>query len=299
MTAPHIPTPPTGAAAPADPWTWVYVTPTLAMDWLNEHNIGNRRMSPSHVNQYTDEMTAGRWDPEASGFIIFDTNGHILDGQHRLAAVAASGAAQWFRVKTGADPHMRAVIDSGLIRTSRVYLAWDGEAQSTALAAALRLDLRWHQGPTALVRSNGKFSSGAVAEWLACNPGMREAVRAATRVRSSGMRLWPSALSAFIHNINKIDPAVAIIFLDDFTTGEGLRSGDPAYALRNWTINKAPGRKSPDDVAQLAVLVKAWGAAVTGRKVRLLSWRRGVEEFPALLDMNGNPVEHRAEIDAG
>lgn len=90
------------------------VTPQQAQAWLDT-NGENRRRNPSKVKEYADEIKAGRWRYTHQG-IAFDTEGHLLDGQHRLAAIVEAGLSVKmvvaFEVKRGEFT----VLDRGLPR---------------------------------------------------------------------------------------------------------------------------------------------------------------------------------------
>jgi hypothetical protein len=47
----------------------------------------NRDMRPQHVDAYAEEMPAGRWR-DSSDPISITADGHVLNGQHRLAAAS-------------------------------------------------------------------------------------------------------------------------------------------------------------------------------------------------------------------
>ena len=69
------------------------ITPKMAAEMLERHlNPENqRRQSQSVVESYARAMRAGQWLLTHQGIAI-DTNGELVDGQHRLSAIVASGA---------------------------------------------------------------------------------------------------------------------------------------------------------------------------------------------------------------
>ncbi len=66
------------------------ITPSMAEVWLMERNPHNRRVVEAHAERMAGEMKAGRWRLTHQG-IAFDTNGVLIDGQHRLWAIVLSG----------------------------------------------------------------------------------------------------------------------------------------------------------------------------------------------------------------
>jgi hypothetical protein len=105
---------------------WLSVTPeyaTRALDayekFCDEHPEErlNRPVHQSQVNKYAADMKAGRWGRNHQG-LAFDRNGILMDGQHRLWAVAESGVTVMMPVTYGLDREAQLTIDSGLKRTT-------------------------------------------------------------------------------------------------------------------------------------------------------------------------------------
>lgn len=62
------------------------ITPAYATEVLETKNPRNRTVSEQTVNIYATDMKKGRWTLTHQG-IAFDTDGNLIDGQHRLWAV--------------------------------------------------------------------------------------------------------------------------------------------------------------------------------------------------------------------
>jgi hypothetical protein len=83
----------------------------------------NRDMRPQRVDEYADEMAAGNWHDLLSDPISITTDGHVLNGQHRIAAAAQVDWAAVendpsFLVVWGVDPE-EALHADGSRRTAR------------------------------------------------------------------------------------------------------------------------------------------------------------------------------------
>jgi len=63
------------------------VSPSLARDWLGKNWDRNRLIRDSRVTDWEREMVAGRWRVTHQG-IAFNKDGTLIDGQHRLTALA-------------------------------------------------------------------------------------------------------------------------------------------------------------------------------------------------------------------
>lgn len=93
------------------------VTPAMAQEWLDNSNIGNRRLRAWWAIALAAAMTRGEWILTHQG-IAFDQNGRLIDGQHRLRAIIASGQPCMMFVFTGLDPRAFMAIDTGVKRST-------------------------------------------------------------------------------------------------------------------------------------------------------------------------------------
>ena len=94
------------------------ITPNRATKLL-EHNTANYRMSMSKstLDNLMYELTQGQWQATTQG-IGFDTNGILVDGQHRLMAIQKSGiTVDKQLVCYGLEPESKLKIDVGKKRT--------------------------------------------------------------------------------------------------------------------------------------------------------------------------------------
>lgn len=90
------------------------ITPQQAGKWL-ETKGPNRKLSPRHVEYLANEIKMGRWNLTHQG-IAFSDDGRLIDGQHRLAAIKASGMATNMMVTTGIEVGHFAIVDRGMPR---------------------------------------------------------------------------------------------------------------------------------------------------------------------------------------
>ena len=79
--------------------------------------VGQRPAKPSVWRRYQADITADRWK-QTHQAIGIDLHNDVIDGQHRLLAVIASGKPIRLLVVRGLDPAARMVIDTGSARTA-------------------------------------------------------------------------------------------------------------------------------------------------------------------------------------
>ena len=99
------------------------VTPDLARQWLRT-NEGNRPVRRNHVGTLSAAINAGHWKLTHQG-IAFSEHGRLIDGQHRLEAIIASGKPADLAVYIELDDNMFGVLDRGIRRNHADDLRMD------------------------------------------------------------------------------------------------------------------------------------------------------------------------------
>ena len=105
------------------------VTPEQALEWLERANNNNRRLSDTYARRLARDMQAGRWVLTHEG-IAFDPNGILIDGQHRLWAVALAAVPVLMHVWFGVTPESLMVINNGKPRNLADNLKLSGTVGS-------------------------------------------------------------------------------------------------------------------------------------------------------------------------
>ena len=93
------------------------ITPELASRYLAS-NVKNRSVRKQEVEAYAREIKRGTFALTHQG-IAFDESGHLIDGQHRLMAIATAGVPVQMVVARGVVPAAFSIIDRGASRTMR------------------------------------------------------------------------------------------------------------------------------------------------------------------------------------
>ncbi len=83
---------------------------------LPEYNIGNRRKRSSLVLYLQRQIENGEWQPDHPQPLVFSDQGRLIDGQHRLYAIANSGETVIANVVIGVRDALREYIDTGISR---------------------------------------------------------------------------------------------------------------------------------------------------------------------------------------
>lgn len=87
-----------------------------AVEYLQKRAPHQRPVRIPHIESLASEMTRGEWDFTGEP-IIFDDNGQLIDGQHRLEAILLSGSTLDFVVTRGVSARAYRNIDRGQTRS--------------------------------------------------------------------------------------------------------------------------------------------------------------------------------------
>lgn len=264
------------------------ITPELATKILEDaKEIRNRNVTDSHVDWLASQMKAGKWGLNGES-IIFDDEGQLLDGQHRLWAVCQSGVTIESLVTRGVDRRQFATIDTGAGRTTGNVLSISGEKSTLVLSAALGWLHRYEGGKMLWSLKAASFSPAVAVALVRKHPGMREAVEWSVAQKSNAIlrHMSPSVLAFLRYVFASHKPLKAAEFFDLVSDTATDQAGTPTRVLRDWILTKdRTGRGSSNTLEQMAVVVKAWNAYLEGHRPAKLLWRRAgqyPESFPTL-----------------
>lgn len=248
------------------------VTPELARFILAEYNVNNRPIRTHRISELCDEMNAGRW-VNTRVPLIFNEDAHLIDGQHRLRAVAQFGAPVRMDVVFRADPKAFAFIDRGAKRHASDILAIDGIANSQTVAAAIQWIAQYDRGDlNANTRKRTPLKPDQVLEKYHELPRIQESVDPGRAVAKT--RLAPASIATAMHYIcaqqSRTD---ADEFFSRVADGVALSGNDdPAFKLRtSLIINLGKvGDAKLHPVRVAAYFIKAWNAYRKGEELRHL-----------------------------
>lgn len=255
------------------------ITPALAEKWLGQ-NTHNRNLREKAVLAYARDMEAGNWaeNGEAIKFAKDDT---LLDGQHRLQAIALSGVTVKMLVVTGLRNGTQETMDDGRKRTLADALHLRGESNAVVLGALLRRALMWEQGQH---RNTGVYTPTNTESlaFLAEHPETRESASVANSLRKPTK--LPASILGLTHWLfTAIDAEDADWFFTRLGSGAGIEQFHPVWTLRKRASDISGGvGRVPEDML-LALVIKAWNAYRDGQEIRLLQFKPGgsrPERFP-------------------
>lgn len=252
------------------------VTPELAQKWLLQ-NLKNRNLRKGVVAQYGRDMADNNWSINGST-IVFANDGTLIDGQHRLNAIAACeipGASFPTLVVRGIDESAKRTIDGGSKRTMSDRLKIDGtQASPTVLASLLRRAHMWDRGVYVNVGGSSP-SSAEMYAYLEDNPGALWSSEYAGSVRRR--ILAPTSVVAIAHWVtSRVSSGDAKWFFDQLVEPTELPTGHAIHALNKKLTAEAAQRVGRSNETELlAAFVIAWNAYRAGRSISKIQMPKG------------------------
>ena len=260
----------------------VLVTPAMAERWLSA-NTNNRTPRLGRVAKYREDMEFGRWQ-FAGDPIRFDINGTLLDGQHRLMALAeAQVEGIPFLVIRGLPVESQGVMDQGAKRTAGDQLAMFGTKNASNVAAAVKQYIIWERGY--LFRDSkvaAEISTPTIESWVRDNPHRVARLNASMQhIRNSGGR--PMVSGAAFLCFEEVDAEAAADFFRLLATGAGYE-GSPINTLSQKLNRQRQRGVKVTARDELAMFIQAWNAWRDDRSLRHLvrpsGGRWNIENFP-------------------
>lgn len=263
----------------------VDVSAALATRWL-ETMAANRKLNDAHVERLAEDMRRGDWrqtfDP-----VRFNKKGELVDGQHRLSAIVASGKTVPLYVARNLDARAMAVIDTGRARSAADVLQINGVKNARKLAAAAKAMHYFDLGK--LASSGPAVSFAQLQRTIKAHPFLGDAVEQV--VQNSVIQ--PHAQLAMVYclahekHARKAEEWIAAV-----QEGENIGRGNPAFELRKRLLGMRGGVGATTQIrgpAVAAMIINAWNLYLAGRKdvtASELLWRNtratAEDEFPAV-----------------
>jgi hypothetical protein len=264
------------------------VTPAMADKYLGTQQR-NRSLRDSRVEYLMALIERGEWTL-TNDAISFDTDGRLINGQHRLTAIAAASVTLPLLVLRGLPPEVQDVMDSGLARNVSDALKMRGETYVHSLGAACRWEhrLRYVEANDGEVIHYGhggdRPTTLAVLAIFDEDPaGWREAAYSVMAFQKQ-IRMRAGAGACLWRRFHQLDYDDAQAFFTGFISGAGLEAGSAVLQLRDQLGRTvAKGMHRMQDYREAALIIKAWNYYRDGDRPKVLAWKWGGthrEPFP-------------------
>jgi hypothetical protein len=256
------------------------ITPSIAKSLL-EANKRNRRISQPSVHRYTYDMINDRWKEDTVEPIKISKSGVILDGQHRLLAVIASGKSIFFHIAYELDDSVTAYLDTGKSRNATDVFKIEGVLNDSSIPSTISFFNYLSLSRKAGVQKNHKATNAMLLEQYYENAEFwQDVVRRSHRWYTSFAKILPKScvggFYAHFHSINKVQ---AELFMEELCMGFDI-TNNVINLLRNKLMqDKVSPRKMPATL-KYAIIIKTWNVWITNQKVKILKYDTINEPFP-------------------
>lgn len=149
------------------------ITPDIAEKYL-EANTVNRTLRQNHVYKLSSDIKAGRWHLNGAS-IVFNGDGTLLDGQHRLAAIVHAGTPVDMLVVRGVSKAAMPSIDANISRKASDVAHLAGFTNTNVVVGAARILLNVQGG---VIARSDWASTGTIMEFLRRHPHLQDSVNA-------------------------------------------------------------------------------------------------------------------------
>ncbi len=274
------------------------VSPAMARRWLDattEHpQRGLRRV---RVDKFRETIETGAWMLTHQGVAIA-TDGHVIDGQHRLTAIAESGISVEMLVSRDVPDDVFDVVDVGLNRSPADALKVAGYAgNGNVYAAVVRTLIVWREfGGTAgenYERRDRDVTAKDIVDWLDADPvrfellrvSVSDARRIATEVSRQGSTTGLS-IADMIFRLSDgsiVTDEIRQEFVERLTDGAMLPARSPILAMRRWLTNDSGYVFTPRMIRRqvtAANYIKALNDYATGTERDRVMFRWKKEPLP-------------------
>lgn len=245
------------------------VTPTKARKWLKEYNYAdNRPISQTWVNYLARQMKAGHWRSNGEP-LIFDTDGKLLDGQHRLSALVLAGITLTFDVRRGIETDAFTTIDQGKSRTAGQVLGMMGVKSASLTAAVCRTIFNWECYGNPF--RGDRVSPDEIKIVYDCyRSEIEPAVLIGRGVK--GLPCRQSIAGFCFYLFDQVHKKKAAAFFETLRDGVASSAKDPALVLRNrlYAEAVANSRRSLPKRAELGLFIRAWNHYHKGDEITQL-----------------------------
>lgn len=231
----------------------VMVTPELAKAWLDK-NKKNRKVASGTIDSYARDMKAKRWAMTGDA-VRFNSDGDLVDGQHRLMACIRADAAFPSVVIYGLEINAQTQIDTGKVRRAPDMLTLHGYHYAVRLAAAARMIITTKAGAPG-TGQGVKVTHSEVLAAVKRHKSLPHSVAVVEKALGP-----PAGMLAYVHYV-----ASAIIkkesradaFVKVFVTGEPDYDRCPAHALRERLLRQRDKREELRREEMFRLLAHAW-----------------------------------------
>lgn len=248
-----------------------------------------RTLNKERVARLTRAIEKGQWQVTHQGIAI-DTNGKVIDGNHRLHAIIAANTPVEILVSYDVAPEAFHTIDTGKARTPGDSVQIAGYGNANQVAAAARLMMAYDiavDGRSALSTTTRQLTTEDVLQELEGPRGdlikqsLLDAGAIGAALGRNGIRSWMTAAIALIRESGASESLLQE-FMDRLKDGVMLRPDSPILSLRRYLTGENGYwriAQSYRPTAGIQGTLKAWNAYVNGESLNVIRYAVNAERI--------------------
>lgn len=255
----------------------VIITPEFASHILTFRHRTNRNIRPMKLAQLVSDIKGGNFKLNGET-IIFDDEGVLMDGQHRLRACMDTGVSIIVLTAFAFPKGAMGTVDQGASRKASDVLAIDGEVSASTLAAVARMVVAYEANEGKSFANSSAISRGSVIDAVAIYPDIADSVKWQSHHQRLFSGIATGSVFAFCHFIlaQRYSREAVEYYLERVIVGDELRVGQPAFSARRRLM--ASGKKTA--AFSVEVILRAWLSHLRGKDISIVPT---TGEFPHLI----------------
>jgi hypothetical protein len=265
----------------------------MAKDWLNAGGAHNRKLIESSVARIKAAHGRREWMYDSTDAIGLTASGAVVNGQHRLRAIAEGAAGAWMLVARSVRPEVITIADQPMQRNLTQTLQIDGTYQDpSTTATAVEWVYRMIGHYERRQPSGARATEPQLLELLKAHPHIVDSVQLGSRAQSGAGVLSRGVYTAYHYAMSCADAPAADEFFLQLATGLDVDEGDPAYTLRERlnSERRKPVEKKIKTWEAATLLVRAWNANQAGDRLgprQLIITKSGPKAQPSVPHVPG------------
>jgi hypothetical protein len=198
--------------------------------------------------------------------MVIAKDGLLNDGQHRATAVVEANRCIPTFITCGVERASRTTVDQGAGRTAADYLGMEGVINSSVQAAIGRLVIAYERSGKTGLSGVSRISNAEIMRRVYDDPCIADAAHfAAKHVKTSKKFAAPALIGFCYYLFQAINPLEAVDYMTQVVRGEGIRSKDPAYTVRDRLF----GMDTKSREKRIHVIIRGWNAYRQGRSLAM------------------------------
>jgi hypothetical protein len=263
----------------------ILITPGMGAILFHDHNTQNREWKYALTLEYSRQMKNGDWDFTPNG-IGFSPNGPMLDGQHRMAALALTTLSLPFAVALGVNLRAVEVIDTGARRmaSAAVHILQHRDMPEARVKTEL-LQKSDHYLAKATSRPRQLLDTRAIGKALLAHEAQLNAAieigeRVTHLIAKPTLKLREAQITAYMLLVSEWPASIVEAHLAHFQTGQDVGENSPFFVGAKILESEPKGERFSLS-SKLGLTVKIFQLAEAGMKaVPRKNLKDAMESYP-------------------